>query len=258
MYGFSGFDMAQTSSTRKRGPCYSGRVAGRAVRLAAPTWSTVGASPDPPSADGPPSKHELSVAGCQRSALQAAEIHSLKRRVAAIETSLLSTELVLRGLADAHAAGDIESYVRSLLAESAASKPISASSAGSLPQLVVLAARGACRSDPTAPSAPAARPRTQVCVGVLEPGSSWPLRTAPPWVPGATRSMGPATPDRRWVPRSPRHWATAREPESTRSMGPTTGWRWVARSPSRWAEWCRTGCNFGLARTALPRKHRTA
>src|SRR5450759_4896326 len=195
MYGFSGFDMAQTSSTRKRGPCYSGRVAGRAVRLAAPTWPTVGASPDPPSADGPPSKHGLSVAGCQRSALQAAEIHSLKRRVAAIETSLSPTELVLRWLAEAHASGDIESYVRSLLAESAASKPISASSAGSLPQLVVLAARGACRSDPTAPSAPAARPRTQVC-----------------WVPGATRSMGPATPDRRWVPRSLRHWATARVP----------------------------------------------
>src|ERR1035437_4162144 len=55
-------------------------VAGRAVRRATTTWPTVGASPDPPRADDPPSKHELSVAGCQRSALQAAEIHSLDHR----------------------------------------------------------------------------------------------------------------------------------------------------------------------------------
>jgi hypothetical protein len=41
---------------------------------------------------------------------------TLARRVAAIETSLSPTQLALRWLADAHAYGDIESYVASLLA----------------------------------------------------------------------------------------------------------------------------------------------
>jgi hypothetical protein len=41
---------------------------------------------------------------------------TLARRVAAIEISLSPTQLILRWLADAHAFGDIESYVASLLA----------------------------------------------------------------------------------------------------------------------------------------------
>jgi hypothetical protein len=41
---------------------------------------------------------------------------TLSRRVAAIETSLSPTQLVLRWLAEAHAYGDIETYVASLLA----------------------------------------------------------------------------------------------------------------------------------------------
>jgi hypothetical protein len=40
---------------------------------------------------------------------------TLARRVAAVETSLSPTQLVLRWLAEAHAFGDIESYVASLL-----------------------------------------------------------------------------------------------------------------------------------------------
>src|ERR1035437_10108963 len=42
---------------------------------------------------------------------------TLARRVAAIETSLSPTQLVLRWLAEARAYGDIESYVASLLAQ---------------------------------------------------------------------------------------------------------------------------------------------
>jgi hypothetical protein len=42
---------------------------------------------------------------------------TLARRVAVVETSLSPTQLVLRWLAEAHAFGDIESYVASLLAE---------------------------------------------------------------------------------------------------------------------------------------------
>ena len=42
---------------------------------------------------------------------------TLSRRVAAIETSLTPTQLVLRWLVEAHSFGDIESYVASLLAE---------------------------------------------------------------------------------------------------------------------------------------------
>ena len=41
---------------------------------------------------------------------------TLKRRLDAVETSLSPTQLVLRWLAEAHAYGDIESYVASLLA----------------------------------------------------------------------------------------------------------------------------------------------
>jgi hypothetical protein len=42
---------------------------------------------------------------------------TLNRRVAAVETSLSPTQLVLRWLAEAHAFGDIESYVASLLVQ---------------------------------------------------------------------------------------------------------------------------------------------
>jgi hypothetical protein len=42
---------------------------------------------------------------------------TLSRRVAAVETSLSPTQLVLRWLAEAHAYGDLEPYVASLLAE---------------------------------------------------------------------------------------------------------------------------------------------
>jgi hypothetical protein len=42
---------------------------------------------------------------------------TLARRVAAIETSLSPTQLMLRWIAEAHAYGDIESYVASLLAQ---------------------------------------------------------------------------------------------------------------------------------------------
>jgi hypothetical protein len=42
---------------------------------------------------------------------------TLKRRLDAVETSLSPTQLVLRWLAEAHAFGDIESYVASLLAK---------------------------------------------------------------------------------------------------------------------------------------------
>jgi hypothetical protein len=44
---------------------------------------------------------------------------TLARRVAALETSLTPTELVLRWLDEAHAFGDLESYVRSLLTDAA-------------------------------------------------------------------------------------------------------------------------------------------
>lgn len=43
----------------------------------------------------------------------------LARRVAALETALSPTELVLRWLEEAHAFGDLESYVRSLLIDAA-------------------------------------------------------------------------------------------------------------------------------------------
>jgi hypothetical protein len=48
----------------------------------------------------------------------------LSRRVTAIEASLSPTELVLRWLDEAHAFGDLESYVRSLLAEPSLEGPL--------------------------------------------------------------------------------------------------------------------------------------
>jgi hypothetical protein len=47
-----------------------------------------------------------------------------ERRLAAIETSLSPTQLVLRWLAEAHAFGDIEPYVASLLAEPSPPAPL--------------------------------------------------------------------------------------------------------------------------------------
>jgi hypothetical protein len=49
---------------------------------------------------------------------------TLARRVAAIETSLTPTQLVLRWLDEAHAFGDLESHVRSQLAEPTAEGPL--------------------------------------------------------------------------------------------------------------------------------------
>jgi hypothetical protein len=49
---------------------------------------------------------------------------TLARRVAVLETVLSPTELVLRLLDEAHAFGDLESYVRSLLAESSPEGPL--------------------------------------------------------------------------------------------------------------------------------------
>jgi hypothetical protein len=47
-----------------------------------------------------------------------------ERRLAKVETSLSPTQLVLRWLDEAHAFGDLESYVRSLLAEDTAEGPL--------------------------------------------------------------------------------------------------------------------------------------
>jgi len=49
---------------------------------------------------------------------------TLARRVTAIETSLSPTQLVLRWLDEAHAFGDLESYVRSQLAEPSSEGPL--------------------------------------------------------------------------------------------------------------------------------------
>jgi|BarGraNGADG00212_1021973.scaffolds.fasta_scaffold04520_4 hypothetical protein len=49
---------------------------------------------------------------------------TISRRVAAIEASLTPTQLVLRWLAEAHAFGDIEPYVASLLTESTPVAPL--------------------------------------------------------------------------------------------------------------------------------------
>jgi hypothetical protein len=49
---------------------------------------------------------------------------TLARRVAAIETSLTPTQLVLRWLDEAHAFGDLESFVRSQLAEPSVEGPL--------------------------------------------------------------------------------------------------------------------------------------
>jgi hypothetical protein len=49
---------------------------------------------------------------------------TLARRVTAVETALTPTQLVLRWLDEAHAFGDLESYVRSQLAEPSAEGPL--------------------------------------------------------------------------------------------------------------------------------------
>jgi hypothetical protein len=49
---------------------------------------------------------------------------TLVRRLAAVETSLTPTQLVLRWLDEAHAFGDLESYVRSQLAEPSSEGPL--------------------------------------------------------------------------------------------------------------------------------------
>jgi len=81
---------------------------------------------------------------------------TLARRVTAIEASLSPTELVLRWLDEAHAFGDLESYVRSLLAEPSPEGPLDrlcreaergarASPHGKRPEVVDAAVRSALR-----------------------------------------------------------------------------------------------------------------
>jgi hypothetical protein len=81
---------------------------------------------------------------------------TLARRVAAVETSLSPTQLVLRWLAEAHAFGDIESYVASLLAEDPPVAPLDhlareavhgarTAMRGKRPELVDAAVRSALR-----------------------------------------------------------------------------------------------------------------
>src|ERR1035437_7454422 len=81
---------------------------------------------------------------------------NLKRRLDAVETSLSPTQLVLRWLAEAHAFGDIESYVASLLAQEPPGAPLDRlargaahgarnSMPGQRPELVDAAVRSALR-----------------------------------------------------------------------------------------------------------------
>jgi hypothetical protein len=81
---------------------------------------------------------------------------TLTRRITAIETSLSPTQLVLRWLDEAHAFGDLESYVRSQLAEPAAEGPLDrlareaasgarASLRGKRPEIIDAAIRSALR-----------------------------------------------------------------------------------------------------------------
>ena len=81
---------------------------------------------------------------------------TLARRVDALETSLTPTQLVLRWLDEAHALGDLESYVRSQLAEPSAEGPLDrlareaargarASLRGKRPEIIDAAIRSALR-----------------------------------------------------------------------------------------------------------------
>jgi hypothetical protein len=81
---------------------------------------------------------------------------TLKGRVAAVETSLSPTQLVLRWMAEAHAFGDIEPYVSSLLAEDPPVAPLDrlareavqgtrTAMRGKRPELVEAAVRSALR-----------------------------------------------------------------------------------------------------------------
>lgn len=81
---------------------------------------------------------------------------TLSRRVAALETSLSPTALVLRWVAEAHSFGDIESYVRSLLIEPSREGPLDrlareaaqgakTSMRGKRPELTSAAVRSALR-----------------------------------------------------------------------------------------------------------------
>lgn len=49
---------------------------------------------------------------------------TLSRRVAAIETSLSPTQLVVAWLAEAHSSGNVESYVASLLSQEPPVSPL--------------------------------------------------------------------------------------------------------------------------------------
>ena len=82
---------------------------------------------------------------------------SVDTRLAKIETSLSPTQLVLRWLDEAHSFGDLESYVRSQLAEPSAEGPLDrlaleaargarASLRGKRPEIVDAAVRSALRS----------------------------------------------------------------------------------------------------------------
>src|SRR5450759_1037306 len=81
---------------------------------------------------------------------------TLVRRIAAVETALTPTQLVLRWLDEAHAFGDLESYVRSQLVEPSAEGPLDrlareaargarASLRGKRPEVVDAAVRTALR-----------------------------------------------------------------------------------------------------------------
>jgi hypothetical protein len=81
---------------------------------------------------------------------------TLKRRLDAVETSLCPTQLVLRWLAEAHAFGDIEPYVASLLSEEPPVAPLDrlareavhgtrTAMRGKRPELVEAAVRSALR-----------------------------------------------------------------------------------------------------------------
>jgi len=81
---------------------------------------------------------------------------TLKRRIDAVETSLSPTQLVLRWLAEAHAFGDIEPYVASLLSEDPPVAPLDrlareavhgtrTAMRGKRPELVDTAVRSALR-----------------------------------------------------------------------------------------------------------------
>ena len=74
---------------------------------------------------------------------------TLNRRIDAVETSLSPTQLVLRWLAEAHAFGDIEPYVASLLSQEPPVAPLDR-----LAREAVQGTRTAMRAPPCAASGP--------------------------------------------------------------------------------------------------------